>query len=758
LVVQSIRAEREEMATGKQPAVVIIARHGPRLDAADQTWHLSTPTPYDPPLTYGGWNQCRNLGIRIAKLLQAREQAAEDAESEPGQNDGVTAHDFAQQQQQHGKQRKQEGENTRKRKRKHKVVIHTSPFLRCVQSSVAIAAGMAQQQTPSPQNNSRPAARSRTPNTLHSASPRVRAMEGIGSPTLAPISEPRQVLAHAIARRALSEHRRHSRFKLRVDAFLGEWLNPQYFEQITPPPPSAMVVATAKAELMQHEIVDIFSPTLSTKSSGGDLWGAHTRLGSRDDALEDWNDLHDTLATPVPERDRASSVSSVGSDETGASGRRSPLRSGHVLQPLTSTVPKPEASFYVPPTPHYAVSTSDHIPRGYVSHARQACVNADYAWDSSRPPQDWGDGGEYGEEWSGMHKRFRRGLNHLIHWYSQHNADDRAEDALGLEQAEHQLDHEEDEDEEEQLVLILVTHGAGCNALIGALTGQPVLLDVGTASLTMAARRENAPLDIMPRRVSNQDGPPDGYHARRSSLDMGLSTVYEMKFVNSSEHLMRPSVREQGGRSASHNVQRSTSQTSGPPLRTRTGTANSSLGSMLRPSAAVPQKMKLAGSGVTRSNTMPVAVGGRVVSASQAENNSQPPISPGSGVGLWMPATNARQSAAPAIPATNGREDTLPSRDVPSSATSTTNGTKAKESAPTSAQPPPSHPETSTALDGPSDGFPDPSSPPSQRYAPGTESSPSPQLVNRAGTQPSGGLWGAKPGNAGQRVARMFGR
>jgi len=747
---------------GKQPAVVIIARHGPRLDAADQTWHLSTPTPYDPPLTYGGWNQCRNLGIRIAKLLQAREQAAEDAESEPGQHDGVTAHDFAQQQQ-HGKQRREEGENSRKRKRKHKVVIHTSPFLRCVQSSVAIAAGMAQHQTPPSQNNSRPAARSRTPNTLHSASPRVRAMEGIGSPTLAPISEPRQVLAHAIARRALSEHRRHSMFKLRVDAFLGEWLNPQYFEQITPPPPSAMMVATAKAELMHHEIVDIFTPTLSTKSSGGDLWGAHTRLESRDDALEDWNDLHDTLATPVLERDRASSVSSTGSDETGASGAKSPLQSGHVSQPVTSTVPKPEASFYVPPTPHYAVSTSDHIPRGYVSHARQACVNADYSWDSSRPPQDWGDGGEYGEEWSGMHKRFRRGLNHLIQWYSQHNADDRAEDALGLEQAEHHRDHEEDEDEEEQLVLILVTHGAGCNALIGALTGQPVLLDVGMTSLTMAVRRENAPLDIMPRRVSNQDGPPDGYHARRSSLDMGLSSVYEMKFVNSSEHLMRPSVREQGGRSASHNVQRSTSQTNGPPLRTRTGTANSSLGSMLRPSAAAPQKLKLAGSGVTRSNTMPLAVGGRVASASQAEKNGQSPISPGSGVGLWMPAAAARVTTAPANPATNGKDNSLPSRVVSSTsgtsaAASTTNGTKTNGSAPAPAQPPPSHPESSTALDGPSDGFPDPSSPPSQRYSAGPESSPPTQLINRTSTQPSGGLWGAKPGNAGQRVARMFGR
>ncbi|KAK1088661.1 hypothetical protein LTR48_001349 [Friedmanniomyces endolithicus] len=702
------------MATGKQPALVIIARHGPRLDAADQTWHLSTPTPYDPPLTYGGWNQCRSLGIRIAKLLHAREQAAEDAESEPGQSDGVTAHDFAQQQQ-HGEQRKQEGANPRKRKRKHKVVIHTSPFLRCVQSSVAIAAGMGQYQAPSSQPNSRPStsARSRTPSSLHSASPRVRALEGIGSPTLAPISEPRQDLAHAIARRVLSEHRRHGRFKLRVDAFLGEWLNPQYFEQITPPPPSAMMVATAKAELMQHETVDIFTPSLSTKSSGGDLWGGQTRSGSRDDALEDWNDIHDTLAAPVPKRDRASSVSSVGSNDSGASGRKSPFRPGHVLQPFTSTVPKPEASFIVPPTPHYAVSSSDDVPRGYVSHARQACVNADYAWDSSRPPQDWGDGGEYGEEWSGMHKRFRRGLNHLIHWYSQHNADDRAEDALGLEQGEHHRNHEEDEDEEEELVLILVTHGAGSNALIGALTGQPVLLD---------------------------DGPLDGYHARRTSLDMGLSSVYEMKLVNSSEHLMRPSSREQRGGSGSHHVQRSTGEINGQPLRTRTGTTNSSLGSMRRPSAAAPQKLKLAGGGVTRSNTMPVAVGGRVDSASQAGKGPGAAGFAGVGGGLWMPAAGGGRTA-PVIPATEGEEDTLPSRDVfstsgTSSAASTTNGTKVNDSALAPAQPPPSHRETSAGLDGGSDGTPDPSSPPSQRYSSGHEPSPPPQLINRALTVP----------------------
>ncbi|KAK3062277.1 hypothetical protein LTR53_019447, partial [Teratosphaeriaceae sp. CCFEE 6253] len=133
-------------------------------------------------------------------------------------------------------------------------------------------------------------------------------MDATLSANLAPIAEPREDLTHALARRVLSVHRRHSRFKVRVDAFLGEWLNPEYFDQITPPPPSPMMVATAKAELMDHQTVDIFTPSLSTKSSGGDLWsGAASPRSSTDDiAFEEWSDGRDKLAAHSPKRDRAS--------------------------------------------------------------------------------------------------------------------------------------------------------------------------------------------------------------------------------------------------------------------------------------------------------------------------------------------------------------------------------------------------------------------------------------------------------------------
>ncbi|EME82925.1 uncharacterized protein MYCFIDRAFT_97066, partial [Pseudocercospora fijiensis CIRAD86] len=506
---------------------VFLRRHGMRLDAADQSWHLSTPTPYDPPLTYGGWNQCKALGVRIASLLDAREKEINNA---PVENGSSGAH------------------AQRRRKRTHKVVIHTSPFLRCLQTSVAIAAGMAQYEAPKEGFGSSTSRTSRTPSHLHSKSPSLHALSGSGSPLLTPISEPKHDLAHQLAKRSLHEHKRHRKAKIRVDAFLGEWLNPQYFDQITPPPPSAMMVAAAKAELMQNDNIDLFTPsaTLSNKSSNNSLW---TRPNtSRESTLDDWSNITDSLRASVGRKSRSNSIDSVGSNDSNhsprSSGRKSPFRPGHVLQPLTSTIPKPEFSVYHPPMPSYALSNSEQIPRGYVAHARNATTNVDYHWDSSRAPLHWGGGGEFGEEWSSMHKRFRRGFNKAIEWYSQHGADDRGEDALGFDQAERPHIYHGHEDEDEDLVLIMVTHGAGCNALIGALTNQPVLLDVGMASLTMAVRKDNAPPlqlplgspALTPDPTADPAAMPVG-HPRRSSLDIGLSAIYEMKLVASSEHL-----------------------------------------------------------------------------------------------------------------------------------------------------------------------------------------------------------------------------
>ena len=484
-------------------------------------------------------------------------------------------------------------ERPKKRRRlKHRVVIHTSPFLRCLQTSVGIAAGLAQFD-PSTGTGSK-----QQRSTSHS--PTLRVPESHS----ASVSTAKQDLTHAHAYKALHEHKRHRKCKLRVDAFLGEWLNPSYFEGITAPPPSAMMVATAKGELMESEAVEIFYPAGTSRTANSDLWGGAngTSRSSRGRALDALSSLEEALPTRSPNRSRANTMES---------GRKSPFRPGSpLLQPLTSTLPKQESAVYHPPTPHYAVSLAQQIPRGYVSHARTECVEVDWPWDSSKQPASWGDGGEYGEEWSAMHKRFRKGVNRLVGWYSEQSQVSDPHFKL--------FEEEDDEEVQEDTVVVLVTHGAGCNALIGALTGQPVLLDVGMASLTMAVRKDNiaAASPLM---------------QRRNSTDTNLSTLYDMQFVSSTEHLRpgtdprqtssSPASGTLDTRSLHHALSKHAASLDPAPSRSNT---SSLLGSIRRPS-------------VINTNSSD-AIDKRKLGAQQSK---PAPMSASSAVtpGLWTPPT-----------------------------------------------------------------------------------------------------------------------
>ena len=95
----------------------------------------------------------------------------------------------------------------------------------------------------------------------------------------------------------------------------------------------------------------------------------------------------------------------------------------------------------------------------------EGSIVVDWMWDSLK----LGDGGEYGEQWGSMHERFDRGINKLLQFYQQ-------DDMNG-----------------DETVVILVTHGAGCNALLGALTRKPVLTDIPISSLSMAVLRPSTP-------------------------------------------------------------------------------------------------------------------------------------------------------------------------------------------------------------------------------------------------------------------------
>jgi hypothetical protein len=112
----------------------------------------------------------------------------------------------------------------------------------------------------------------------------------------------------------------------------------------------------------------------------------------------------------------------------------------------------------------------------------------------------------------------------MIAWYEEHGTSVSGKDGSS----------EDDDDLDADTVLILVTHGAGCNALIGALTNQPVLLDVGMASLTMAVRKPESG-DAQPP-IS-----PQPKQAKRGSIDLGIADEYTMVLTASTEHLRAPS-------------------------------------------------------------------------------------------------------------------------------------------------------------------------------------------------------------------------
>ena len=92
--------------------------------------------------------------------------------------------------------------------------------------------------------------------------------------------------------------------------------------------------------------------------------------------------------------------------------------------------------------------------------------------------------------------------------------------------------YEKNSTDDVDTVVVIVTHGAGCNALIGAMTGQPVLLDIGLASLTMATRKQGEDAPSLPS---------SPIRTRRGSLDLGIATRYEMEIIASTEHLRAPS-------------------------------------------------------------------------------------------------------------------------------------------------------------------------------------------------------------------------
>ncbi|KAH6996424.1 hypothetical protein BKA56DRAFT_627942 [Ilyonectria sp. MPI-CAGE-AT-0026] len=446
---------------GGTPAYIFVVRHGNRLDAADKKWHLSSPTPYDPPLTYGGFLQSRQVGNQIASILEQAKIEYEASRS------GI------------------------KKRRRFKVVIHSSPFLRCVQTSVGISSGLAQ--TP--------------PESPH---------------------QPSDVLVSASS--ATSTPDQFKSAVLRLDSFLGEWLSPEYFEMITPPPGAALMMGSAKADLLRREDYSTLTTTSPStthtqahRSASGSLWNGSPSASPSIRAMQ---------APPSVSSDKDSSGSVPASAMAAA-------LSGQLTGQVGGRADKKKG--YAAPIPEYAISGSRKIPEGFVAHARDECVVVDYQWDSMRPPLDFGDGGQFGEEWTSMHKRFRRGLNKMVDWYSTTEAP--SEMVTRGMQNGHDDHSASADDEEVENVVIIVSHGAGCNALIGAITHQPVLMDVGIASITMAIRKSDVKYDDLLAGSPIEDTASDPH--------VSPHLLYDIRLSASTDHLRSTSSTPVSARSTS---------------------------------------------------------------------------------------------------------------------------------------------------------------------------------------------------------------
>jgi broad specificity phosphatase PhoE len=508
-------------------------RHGARLDAADKSWHLTSPTPYDPPLTYGGWSQAKALGQRIAALLHQRDNELAEA-AKNGTRNSPAGLDLRKLN--ISTEGKAPGNGLQRPRKKRKIIIHSSPFLRCVQTSTAVAAGISQYQPPTT-----PQLRVPTPSKEKDGVPGKSTTKAPRDKlpsqpkTFEPLADPNlEILPRS--------HAGPDRILLRIDAFLGEWLSPDYYADITTPPNSTLMVAGAKADLLRRGdyIQEQPNPNSSKGHFPGGWMGNKTAVDNTPGTGET---AKGSLAQAAPFRERSSSY------HDGLTLQRTKSKEAPASLVAPALVPSPLSSrIYEPPHPSYSVSPADPIPRGYVAHAQDACVKVDFQWDSMRAPQDWGDGGEYGDEWSTMHKRFRRGLAGMMQWYRLHGTTLPKNPIRGfmfkepLRLTPPPISHAKTDpfpnfsddvgvDEEEELVLVLVTHGAGCNALLGAMTNQPVLMDIGLASLSMAVRRD----EPKPSAALAPD------ERRASVADPGMSETYEVKLSASVDHL-RPGV------------------------------------------------------------------------------------------------------------------------------------------------------------------------------------------------------------------------
>lgn len=393
-------------------------------------------------------------------------------------------------------------------KRSLNVVMHSSPYLRCTQTAIAVSSGIAKAYDKSSCANQPEILRSGQQGTVQGS--KQQEANSINSSFAAQSCMERpEFYPGKKSPKRLSSKIKTRKIKLRLDAFLGEWLTDDYFEHMYASPNATHLLETAKTDLLREpEAMDDCSEnTIQNYITKENLAKYPTDEGSGQYFATD----------NLPEQYFQSQA-----HPNNENRRRSIYKRNDIKLSLISSKNLDPDNRRGRATPYHDKSSrSESIPQGIIDQARIRYVEVDSQWDSTKEPLLCGNGGELGEDWSSMHQRLTTGLRRLLKWHT--NEESHNLEPSGATSVLSTEDYKSD------TVLIIVTHGAACNALIGAFTNQPVVIDVDTSSFTAFVRKEG--VNEEPSKY------PTTLRTDLSTSPCDLSDIYDLKLLAATQHL-----------------------------------------------------------------------------------------------------------------------------------------------------------------------------------------------------------------------------
>ena len=393
-----------------------------------------------------GWKESQALGADLGAVIRDYEQNQQTPRVDSPLQDASDMRDFFMAE-----------SHCLQRKKSVNVIIHSSPYKRCVQTALAVGAGLG----------------------MALEDGLVRAVNA--EDDLVPLKEEHNA-HHSLRAR---------RIKLRLDAFLGEWLTPDYFNHSASSPNTAEMISAAKVNLLRRPEVSEEAQMLLNNIQNADFEVKKRQYSDYDNGDFFFNGMTKTFSTGAK-------------SDHSIDYQRSP----QFINDLAASNHQP---------------IFESLPAGLAEHASSAFVEFDHQWDSTRQAMRENDGEELEETWGAMHSRFRNGLRELLSSYTM-------ESLQKPSHAGHPQSIASEKELENETVLVIVTHGSGCNALIGTMANQPAVLEVDTSSLTMFVRKDSASSHALD--ASSDE--PHSANIRSANLNRAvddLSSLYQLNFL-----------------------------------------------------------------------------------------------------------------------------------------------------------------------------------------------------------------------------------